>query len=52
MGFRVGLGAVDVAGVYAVGLVVGVWCLLLIYCVGDELLWAHKRDGSLITTLG
>lgn len=40
------MGAVDVAWVQAVGMVVGVWC-----CVGDELLWSHERDGSLVVTL-
>lgn len=47
-GFRVkGLSAVDVARVQAVGVVVGMWC-----CVGDELLWSHERDGSLVVTFG
>lgn len=42
-----GLGAVDVAWLQAVGLVVGVWC-----CVRDELLRAHKRNSSLVVALG
>lgn len=42
-----GLAALDIAGLYAVGLLVGVW-----RCVGDELLWAHKSDGSLVVALG
>ena len=39
--------ALDIAGLYAVGRVVGMWCR-----VGDELFWAHKRDGSLAVALG
>ena len=42
-----GLAALDTVGLHAVGLVVGVWRR-----VGDELLWVHKRDGSLAVALG